>query len=115
MLTVLVLAACQPQTSTPTLPPPTTTLTLSPTETQVPEPTTTETVTPIPTIPASTVELEGAEVPPGFSLIKFADLYRPTGFTFDAEGTMYVTSQDGNVYLLRDEDQDGRADSRFTF
>jgi len=61
------------------------------------------------------VELEGAEVPPGFSLIKFADLYRPTAFTFDAQGRMYVASQDGNVYLLTDDDKDGRADSRFTF
>jgi glucose/arabinose dehydrogenase len=61
------------------------------------------------------VELNGAEVPPGFSLIKFADLYRPTAFAFDAEGKMYVTSQDGNVYILKDENNDGRADSRFTF
>jgi putative membrane-bound dehydrogenase-like protein len=61
------------------------------------------------------VELDGADVPPGFSLIKFADLYRPTGFAFDEQGRMYVTSQDGNVYLLRDEDQDGRSDSRSTF
>jgi putative membrane-bound dehydrogenase-like protein len=73
------------------------------------------TATPIPTIPASTVELEGAEVPEGFSLIKFADLYRPTGFAFDRRGRLYVTSQDGNVYILQDEDQDGRSDSRSTF
>jgi len=59
--------------------------------------------------------LEGAEVPPGFSLLKFADLYRPTAFAFDSEGRMYVASQDGNVYLLHDEDKDGRADSRSTF
>jgi glucose/arabinose dehydrogenase len=115
MLIVFVLIACQPATSTATLIPPTLTTTASPTETPIPPPTATETSTPIPTIPASTIELEGAEVPPGFSLIKFADLYRPTGFTFDAEGTLYITSQDGNVYLLRDEDQDGRADSRSTF
>jgi glucose/arabinose dehydrogenase len=59
--------------------------------------------------------LEGADVPPGFSLIKFADLYRPTAFAFDDRGRVYVTSQDGNVYLLEDKDQDGRADSRSTF
>jgi putative membrane-bound dehydrogenase-like protein len=59
--------------------------------------------------------LEGAEVPPGFSLIKFADLYRPTGFDFDGQGRLFVTSQDGNVYILQDENQDGRADTRSTF
>jgi len=70
---------------------------------------------PIPTIPESVVELKGSEVPPGFSLIKFADLYRPTAFAFDAAGRMFVASQDGNIYILQDEDQDGRADSRLTF
>lgn len=113
VFTVIMLAACQPGTSTVT--PPAPTATSFPTQTPVPQPTTTETLTPIPTIPASTVELKGAEVPPGFSLIKFADLYRPTAFTFDAQGRMCVASQDGNVYLLSDADKDGRADSRFTF
>ena len=61
------------------------------------------------------MELEGAELQPGFSLIKFADFYRPTAFTFDKEGRMFVTSQDGNVYILSDNNQDGRADARFTF
>jgi len=107
------LAACQPATSTVTLSAPTRLSTA--TETPLPQPTAVETRTPIPTIPASTVELQGAEVPPGFSLIKFADLYRPTAFAFDPDGRMYVASQDGNVYLLRDEDKDGRADGRSTF
>jgi len=61
------------------------------------------------------VELEGAEVQPGFSLIKFADLPRPTAFAFDAAGRLYVTSQDGNVYRLTDENKDGRADSTSIF
>ena len=89
----------------------------APSETVSPEPTLTETATPtqVPTIPPSTIELEGAELPPGFSLIKFADLYRPTGFTFDEQGRLYVTSQDGNVYILQDEDHDGRVDTRLTF
>ena len=89
----------------------------APSETVSPEPTLTETATPtqVPTIPPSTIELEGAELPPGFSLIKFADLYRPTGFTFDEQGRLYVTSQDGNVYILQDEDHDGRVDARLTF
>ena len=99
----------------PLVTPPTPTSTFSATDTLVPQPPSTETVTPIPTIPPSVVELEEADVPPGFSLIKFADLYRPTAFAFDDLGRVYVTSQDGNVYLLQDEDQDGRADSRSTF
>jgi glucose/arabinose dehydrogenase len=61
------------------------------------------------------VELEGAELPPGFSLVKFDDLHRPTAFAFDDRGRMFVTSQDGNVYILHDQDQDGRAESRATF
>lgn len=119
VLFLILFMGCQSSTTTATSPAPPPTTTSSPTETSVPSPAATETasatLTPIPTIPASTVELEGAEVPPGFSLIKFADLYRPTGFAFDEQGRMYVTSQDGNVYILRDEDQDGRADSRTTF
>lgn len=117
LLTIFVLIGCQPATSTtapPTLAPTTTSF---PTDTPLPEVTATETPapTPNPTIPASVVELKGAEAPAGFSLIKFADLYRPTAFAFDERGRMYVTSQDGNVYVLRDEDHDGRADSRSTF
>jgi glucose/arabinose dehydrogenase len=120
-LVIVTLVACQPGTSTTTPLPLTPTNTSFPTETSLPQKTATqaatETVTPssVATIPASTVELEGAEVPPGFSLIKFADLYRPTGFTFDEQDRMFVTSQDGNVYILQDKDQDGRADSRTTF
>ncbi len=117
LLVIILLVACQPSTNTFTPLPLTPTATLSPTETSVPQPTVTETLTPVSvaTVPASIVELEGAEVPPGFSLIKFADLYRPTGFAFDEQGRLFVTSQDGNVYILQDEDQDGRADSRTTF
>jgi glucose/arabinose dehydrogenase len=113
MLIVLTLVACQSVTRTTASPSPTTTS--FPTETPIPQPNATATPTPIPTIPASSVELKGAEVPLGFSLIKFADLYRPTAFAFDSQERMYVTSQDGNVYLLRDDDKDGRADSRMTF
>jgi putative membrane-bound dehydrogenase-like protein len=118
---MLVLAGCRPATSTATSSPLTPTTT-SFTETPVAPSTATtgaatEAITPTPvgTVPPSTVELEGAEVPPGFSLIKFADLYRPTGFAFDEQGRLFVTSQDGNVYVLQDEDQDGRADGRTTF
>ncbi len=112
-LMMMVLAGCQSGTSIVSLPAPT--KTSVPTETALPQPTATDAPTPISTIPASVVELKGAELPQGFSLIKFADLYRPTAFVFDDEGRMYVTSQDGNVYILHDKNKDGRADSRSTF
>jgi glucose/arabinose dehydrogenase len=67
------------------------------------------------TVPASIVELDGAELPPGFSLIKFASVPRPTAFAFDAVGRMYVTSQDEHVYLATDENKDGRADNISVF
>ena len=115
ILCLFFLAACQPAsaTSTATLSVPTSTSFF--TETPTPQPTFTETPASTPTVPAVVMELEGAELPPGFSIIKFADLYHPLAFTFDAQGRMYVTSQDGNVYLLLDKDQDGRAESRLTF
>src|SRR6185436_2530956 len=67
------------------------------------------------TVPSAIVELEGAELPQGFSIIKFADIYRPTAFAFDALGRLYITSTDSNVYLLSDSNGDGRADSQTTF
>lgn len=67
------------------------------------------------TIPPSVIELEGTILPQGFSIIKFADLYRPTAFAFDAQGRLLVTSTDGNVYLLNDTDKDGRADQQTIF
>lgn len=112
ILFCVLASACQADTSPPTIPVPTSTL---PPETPVPSPTGRDTVTPVATVPASSVELEGAELPPGFSLIKFAGLYHPTAFAFDSMGSMYVTSQDGNVYLLEDTNMDGRADSQVTF
>lgn len=114
ILISLLICACQPRTNTPTVRIPPTSF---PTEALGPSPAATgiATSTPLPSVPASTVELEGAEIPPGFSLIRFADLYHPTAFSFGSTGYMYVTSQDGNVYLLQDDDQDGRADSRTTF
>src|SRR5262245_45564251 len=103
IIALLTLVACQPATIAATPQSPTITFTSLPTDTQVPQPTVTETLVSTPTIPASTIELNGAEVQPGFSLIKFADLYRPTAITFDAQGRMFVTSQDGNVYILSDD------------
>lgn len=97
--------------SSPTEIPSTPTHTFTPTV----HPTLVKTPTLVPTIPASIVELDGAQVQPGFSLFKFADLPRPTAFAFDAQGRMFVTSQDGNVYLVTDENQDGRVDGSSVF
>jgi hypothetical protein len=82
MLIVLMLIGCQSATSTGTTPSPTSTS--SATKTRILQPTFTETPTHSPAVPASTVELDGAEVPQGFSLTKFADLSHPIAFTFDA-------------------------------
>lgn len=79
----------------------------------------TATIPPTPTerhpTPESLIELPGATVPPGFSFIKFADIYRPTGLAFDDAGRLYVTSFDGTVHVLHDADGDGRADSDTVF
>ena len=112
LLVFLILAACQPVPNLETAVPAT-----SPSipVTQLPATITPNPPTTVPTIPASVNELDGAELQPGFSLIKYADLPRPTAFAFDAAGRLYATSQDGNVYLLSDSNQDGRADTRSIF
>jgi glucose/arabinose dehydrogenase len=112
----ILLTACQvaedlPISFTPTATP----IPAVATATQVSPTIFTETPTPVPTIPVSVVELDGAEIQPGFSLIKFADVPRPTAIAFDSSGRMFVTSQDGNVYLLTDENGDGRADDSSIF
>lgn len=113
LISFVVLVACQ-STSTPTSinvetssPAPTF---AGSTDTPVPLLTAT-TLPPVsPTVPAAVIELEGAELLPGFSIIKFTEVYRPTAFTFDQQGQLYVTSTDSKIYLIKDLNQDGRAD-----
>lgn len=105
----VILAACQPAKSTSP------SAILPSTNTSTSQHSVTRTATSVSSIPPSTVELEGAEVPQGFSLIKFADLPQPTAFAFDGQGKMYVTSNDGNVYILRDDNADGRSDSQTVY
>lgn len=112
LLICCLLAACQSTVETQTVPTPTQ---LIPTQTNIPEPTVENTPTALPTIPASVIELDGAEIQPGFSLIKFADVPRPTAFAFDELGRLFITSQDGNLYVLTDENHDGRADTSSIF
>ncbi|MBI3151886.1 MAG: PQQ-dependent sugar dehydrogenase [Chloroflexi bacterium] len=113
ILACLLLAACQPVIST-----------LSPTPTTVPQtstalPTSTSEASPVPTftptIPVALIELEGTILPAGFSIIKFATVYRPTALTFDNQGNMLVASPDSKIYILKDSDKDGRADSQSVF
>jgi len=115
VLLMVVLVACQPVTNTITTLVPLSTKTFLPAQIPSSAPTATVTPTPIPTIPVSVVELDGAEVPGGFSLIKFTEVYRPTALTFDGQGRMYVTSTDSNIYVLSDDNKDGRADSQSVF
>jgi glucose/arabinose dehydrogenase len=49
-------------------------------------------------------------LPPGFSLIKYADLTWPTSLAFDDEDRLYAASNDGTIHVFIDEDKDGRAD-----
>jgi glucose/arabinose dehydrogenase len=112
LLGLLILAACRPvPVSETAIPAVTTTASGTP----LPSSPLPNTPTIVPTIPASVIELEGTELPPGFSLTRYADLPRPTAFAFDAADRLYVTSQDGNLYLLTDTNQDGRADTRSIF
>jgi glucose/arabinose dehydrogenase len=114
VLMTCALAACQPGTITPA--PVTATVStdppLPPTSTETPTEVPTETATLVPTAPPSTVELEGAELPDGFSLIKFADVPSATAIAFDSSGkdVRHITVI-GRVYILEDVDHDGRADS----
>jgi putative membrane-bound dehydrogenase-like protein len=113
VFTLLLLTGCQSSPTTTT--PPVTSSQTDQNPTPAILPTALGTSLPAPTIPASVVELDGAQVPPGFSLIKYADLPRPTAFAFDPAGRLYVSSQDGNIYLLTDADRDGRAETSSTF
>src|SRR5215510_14410316 len=88
ILFAFALTACQ-STSNPT---PLATISPSPTlafvtNTSEPQPTAANPPTPtaLPTVPASVIELEGADILPGFSIVKFAEIYRPTSFSFDTQ------------------------------
>ncbi|MEK6222689.1 MAG: PQQ-dependent sugar dehydrogenase [Chloroflexota bacterium] len=97
-----------------------------PTQQKTPQPTaiidSTNTPTPAPT-PTQTLEptaepvneLEGAELPPGFSLTKYTDNYRPTSLTFDAHGNLFVASSDKKIRVWIDENGDGVADNSRRF
>ncbi len=108
----LALTACQSATALPTTVP---LSTESPTITPSLQPDTSPTPIYTATIPATTSELEGTILQPGFSILKFATLYRPTALTFDLNGNALVASADSNIYILTDTDKDGHADTKSIF
>ena len=83
-------------------------------------PTATTSLTAVPTIdptliPPVQIDVPGATLPPGFSLIRYATIRRPTGLAFDENGRLYATSTDGTVRVFDDTDGDGRADTEQKF
>ncbi len=97
-----------PSTDVPPTEIPPTDIPLPPTDTPPPP---TATTAPEPDPPSEVIiELEGARLPPGFSVIEYARLPRPTGLTFDAQGRLWATNHVGEVWVFDDTDDDGRAD-----
>jgi glucose/arabinose dehydrogenase len=62
------------------------------------------------------VPLERLKLPPGFKISVFADeVPNARSLALGAKGTVFVgTRSEGNVYALRDNDGDGKADEKFT-
>ena len=117
LVLALAMTGCQGASGPTVTPASSSTPTALATDTAASQPTPTgfPTATLVPTVPASVVEMEGAELLPGFSIVKFAEVYRPTAFAFDEQGQLYVTSVDNKIYVLNDLDRDGRADSQSVF
>lgn len=109
----LALIGCQPAVVSPTIAPTSTTESVTALPSLQPEASTTPIYTP--TIPATISELEGTSLLPGFSILKFATLYRPTALTFDLNGNVLVASADSNIYIITDNDKGGHADTQSIF
>lgn len=110
-----VTAPAATQTATETVAP-SATATVAPAVTALltATPTLPPTLTPVPTIPTNTV-VEFGQLPPGFSLIKYADVFRPTSITFGPDGRLYAASANQVVYAFADLDGDHRAEKRVTY
>lgn len=112
LILILVTTSCGNQTATPT--PTTGPTSIIPSQ----SPTKQISSTPSPTnqpIPELINELEGSQLEPGFSLIKYAEAYRPTAFAFDKQGHLWVTSVDSKVRVFIDQDHDNRAETVHIF
>ncbi|PPK86530.1 glucose/arabinose dehydrogenase [Neolewinella xylanilytica] len=64
-------------------------------------------------IDATDARVAELSVPDGFTIGKFAeDMGKPRMLAVREDGTVYVTRRGGDIYMLRDTDGDGKADSR---
>ena len=64
-------------------------------------------------IEATDARVAELSVPAGFRIEKFADkLGKPRMLAVRADGTTYVTRREGDVWMLRDADGDGKAEQR---
>ena len=109
LASLLLISACQPApTETPSASSTMSPEPISPSITPNPPPT----ISVTPTVPASVIELQGTTLPTGFSILKFAEIYRPTALTVDLNGNILVASADSNIYIVSDTDKDGHADTQ---
>ena len=62
-------------------------------------------------LPASPDNINQLKLPDGFSIAPFAtDLGKPRMMVVTTDGTVYVTRRSGEITLLRDDNNDGKAD-----
>lgn len=112
LASLFLISACQNlPVETPAISHTTLAETVVPSNTPNPSPTPNFT----PTVPASVIELQGTTLPTGFSILKFAEIYRPTALTVDLNGNILVASADSNIYIVADTDKDGHADTQSIF
>ena len=112
LASLLLISACQTlPVETAAISPTTLAETVVPPNTPAPSPTPNFT----PTVPAAVIELQGTTLPSGFSILKFAEIYRPTSLTVDLNGNILVASADSNIYIVSDTDKDGHADTQSIF
>lgn len=125
LLSGLWLVACAARPDPTLTPPPILTATIAPTRTPRPRLSPTPTrvnarasatrqSSPTPTIPTNTI-VEYGQLPPGFSLTTYAEVFQPTSLAFGPDGKLYVASTNAVVYAFSDEDGDHRAEARTTF